>query len=141
MPVYLLNVLCCPATGFWCPERKLTIRVEHIPGRDNKGADQESRKGTESCDWTIHRKMFKRINSRWGPLDVDLFAARHNTQLQRFFSYHLDPLAESVDAMEENWVDLNLHAVSPFMLIDRILQKIWREEVNQVVLTAPVWSN
>ena len=33
--------------------------------------------------------------------DVDLFAARHNTQLERFYSFCPDPAAEATDALTQ----------------------------------------
>ena len=125
----------------WCLSRGITIKAEHIPGRENHEADSESRKGTESSDWMLHPDIFRELDCKWGRFDVDLFVARHNAQLPRFFSYHLDPLAEAVDALSQPWINLCPYAFPPFILLGRVLQKIWREKVRQVVLIAPVWPN
>lgn len=79
----------------WCLSREIAIQAEHIPDRENQEADSESRKGTDSSDWMLHPDIFQELNCRWGRFNVDLFAARHNVQLSRYFSYHLDPLALS----------------------------------------------
>ena len=77
---------------------------------------------------------------RWGPLDVDLFATRHNTQLKSFFSYHPDPAALASDALVQSWGDLNCYAFPPFVLLGRVLQKIRQERVKKVILIAPNWT-
>ena len=87
----------------WCIQRSITICAEHISGVDNVGADTESRKQLGLAEWKLNQQLFARINAKWGPLDVDLFAVRHNHQLQRYFSYGPDPEAEAVDALAQNW--------------------------------------
>jgi hypothetical protein len=76
-----------------------------------------------------------------GPLDINLFAARHNTQLPRFFSYRPDPMAEAVDALSQEWTNLSLYAFPPFILLGRVLRKIRTDKVHQAVLLAPIWPN
>ena len=125
----------------WCLSRQITLQAEHIPGRENTDADRESRKGTDSSDWMLHPEIFMELDRKWGRFDVDLFAARHNTQLPRYFSYHLDPLAEAVDALSQPWMNMTPYAFPPFILLGRVLQKIWREKVHQVVVVAPIWPN
>ena len=75
------------ALDLWerCMERKITIHVEHIPGKVNQEADMESRQALDSSDWKLNSKLFRMLEQEWGPFDVDLFAARHNMQLPRFF--------------------------------------------------------
>lgn len=99
----------------WCLNRKITIQAEHIPGRHNKEADKESRKGADYSNWRLHPEiLFKELNSRWGSFDIDLFAARHNTQLMRFYSYHLDLSAEAVDALSQPWSDLPMPSLPSY---------------------------
>ncbi len=44
-------------------------------------ADEESR------DWMLDKRVFQTIQTRTGPLSIDLFASRLTTQLQNFFSW------------------------------------------------------
>ena len=125
----------------WCIARKITILAEHIPGRENKEADKESRKGADPSDWMIQPEVFQEIDKKWGPLDIDLFAARHNTQLRRFFSYRLDPMAEAVDALNQKWTEMTPYAFPPFILLGRVLRKIRMDQVRHAVVIAPVWPN
>ena len=101
----------------WCLTRKITLQAEHIPGRENVGADSESRRGADPSDWMLLPEVFQEIYHRLGPLDIDLFAARHNSQLPRFHSYRLDHLAEAVDALGQKWSTLHPYAFPPFILL------------------------
>jgi hypothetical protein len=99
----------------WCLERSITVEAHHLPGRLNTVADYESRAGPDSSDWQLDPVVFQKINSKWGPFAVDLFATRLTAQLPRFVSWKPDPVAEAVDAFTLDWSQLaNLfHRVSP----------------------------
>ena len=71
----------------WCLERSLTIHAIHIPGTQNSVADSQSRRGVKYSDWMLDPVIFSAVAEKWGLPDIDLFAAHHNTQLRRFFSY------------------------------------------------------
>ena len=113
----------------WALSRKITLQAEHIPGRENEGADRESRRGEDPSDWTLHPDVSQGINHRWGPLDINPFAARHM------------PMAEAVDALSQEWTNLSLYAFPPFILLGRVLRKIRMDKVHQAVLLAPIWPN
>ena len=123
----------------WCIQKNITLCAEHIPGVDNVGADRESRKRMGLAEWMPNRQLFVEIHKKWGPLDVDLFAARHNYQLQRYFSYQPDPGAEAIDALAQDWKNLRPYAFPPFNLLGRCLKKIRQEKVQVAVIIAPVW--
>ena len=125
----------------WCMERKITIHAEHIPGKVSKEADAESRQTLDSSDWKLNSKLFRMLEQEWGPFDVDLFAARHNTQLPRFFSFRPDPQAEAVDALSQSWTNLCPYAFPPFVLIGRTIQKLRKERVPRAVIITPIWPN
>ena len=67
----------------WCIHRNITICAEHVPGVDNVEADQESRKQISLVECMLNRYYFRNLLKRWGNLEADLLAARHNHQLQR----------------------------------------------------------
>ena len=125
----------------WCLTRRITIHAEHIPGVYNTVADAESRRSFEPSDWKLHKGVFDQLQKVWGPHNVDLFAARHNRQLPRYFSFKPDPEAEAVDALAQCWSDLRAYAFPPFALIGRCLRKLEQEEVKELVLIVPVWHN
>ena len=97
-------------------------------------ADAESRQRFEPSDWKLHKGVFDQLQKVWGPYNVDLFAAQHNRQLPRYFSFKPDPEAEAVDALAQCWSDLKTYAFPPFALIGRYLRKLEREQVKELVL-------
>lgn len=82
----------------WCRHRNLTIKDVHLPGKLNVRADKESRRQMEPSDWKLKTQMFQKILQKRGPLNIDLFAARHNTQVPEYFSWHPNPEALATDA-------------------------------------------
>ena len=122
----------------WCLDRQISLTVEHLPGKNNQAADEESRAVRDRCDWMIHLELFPRIHQEMGPLDVDLFASHLTYQLPRFYSWRPDPLAEATDAFTQDWSQFHGYANPPWCLLLQTLSKIQREKAK-VLLIAPVW--
>lgn len=122
----------------WCLARKITLRAEHIPGRLNVIADAESQAKPDAADWKLDSEVFKVLNHSFSPFTVDLFANRNNTQLERFYSYLPDPLAEQYDALVQPWREENAYAFPPFNLISKCLRKISLEGATLLII-CPVW--
>ena len=57
------------------------VHAEHLPGSCNIEADRISCHPFNSSDWRLDHSVFQKLVSLWGPFDIDLFAARHNSQL------------------------------------------------------------
>ena len=76
----------------WCLERNIHIQAQYLPGVVNQVADMESRSMKDRSDWKLDRSIFLKINKRYGPVEVDLFATRLTNQCRRYFSWRLDPL-------------------------------------------------
>ena len=124
----------------WALERDITITAQHIPGVFNGIADTESRLERDRSDWMLSPEVFQKISQALGPLEVDLFASRLTHQLPHFFSWRPDPLAEAVDAFQQDWSEVKGFANPPWCLIGHVLNKI-RSQEAQVVLVAPVWKS
>ena len=123
----------------WALDRNITLVAQHIPGVSNTIADAESRTLRDRSDWMLCPQIFQTIKKAFGPLDVDLFASRLTHQLPRFFSWRPDPLAEAVDAFQQDWGRLKGFANPPWCLIGRVLSQARRQQA-QLVLVAPVWK-
>ena len=65
----------------WCMNRDITLTAEHLPGFLNTIADEESRVMKDNSDWMLHPRVFNRIQRRWGPLEVDMFASHSTFQV------------------------------------------------------------
>ena len=64
----------------WCLDRRLHLTAEHLPGRLNLVADQESRMLGDSSEWKLNPAVFKALMAQLGPCTVDLFASRLTAQ-------------------------------------------------------------
>ena len=123
----------------WCLDRKIHVSAEHLTGVLNLRADRESRVITDSSDWKLNPASFKILVPKWGPLQVDLFASRLTFQLPRFVSWKPKPYAIATDAFLMNWEYIRGYAFPPFALIGRCLQQVMTQNVDHLVLVAPVW--
>ena len=120
-------------------ERRITLVAEHIPGRLNTVADAESHTIRDHWDWKLNPGIFSRIQQRFGPLQIDLFASRISTQLPRFFSWRPDSQVEATDAFLQSWEGRN-YANPPWALIPRVLSQV-RTQQADLILVAPVWKS
>ena len=124
----------------FCLEKGILLSAEYLPGRLNVRADWESRHSSDSSDWMLDPGLFKAINNLWGPLHIDLFASRHNSQLKRYVSWRPDPFAESVDAFLREWTQLGAYMFPPFSMIPRCLSKVIKDKAT-VILVTPAWQS
>lgn len=74
------------------------------------------------------------------PPSIDLFASRLNAKVDIFVSWHPEPGCHSVaDAFNLCWTSYQCYAFSPFCLINRVLSKLQRDNVDQFLLITPIW--
>ena len=99
-------------------------------------SDWQSRHFRDSSNWKLNPKVFHSIDQLWGPLTIDLFADRMNTQLRNYVSWLPDPFAQATDAFQIPWSNLKGYCFPPFSLICRCLAKI-RKDQGTMVLIAP----
>ena len=87
----------------WCLAKNITPKASHLPGSLNEKADEESRIMKDRSDWMLCPKIFRTIQTRFGPLGIDLFASRLSKQLPTYASWRPDPEAIQTDAFSMNW--------------------------------------
>ena len=124
-----------------CLSKKIMITstAEHLPGIQNVQADLESRQMRDTSNWMLNKGIFKQINQMWGPLKIDLFADRLNTQLENYMSWRPDPYAMGMDAFQIPWNNKRGYAFPPFCLITRCLSKVLKEK-SEIVIITPAWQ-
>ena len=123
----------------WCESRNNFIIAAHIPGKSNEIADKMSRSLKDNMEWKLNADIFKKICDIFGRPEIDLFASRINKQVVRYFSWKPDPDAEAVDALSENWKHLFFYAFPPFNMINRVLNKVERDDAKGIIVV-PYWS-
>ena len=122
----------------WCIQRQIEISAQHLPGKLNVTASFLSRHLRDRIDWILYPDLFAKINSRWGPLEIDLFASRFSAQLPHFYSWRADPEAVAMDAFMQRWTGVKAFTHPPWCLVSRVLQKVTLERATLVLIT-PLW--
>lgn len=124
----------------WCLQRNLTII--HSISLVCRTASRFSVEETAGIQWLeTGLECIPGSVEEVGPFRIDLFAARHNTQLRSFFSYHPDPESLASDALAQNWKGWSCYAFPPFALMIQVLQKIRQDKVRNAVIIAPNWPS
>ena len=124
----------------WCLERNIHIQAQHLPGVLNYRADTESRTLKDRSDWSLDKDTFSKINERYGPIEVDLFASRLTNQCRRYFSWRPDPYAEATDAFLQDWSSIRGFANPPWNMIPRVIMKTQSQKAD-VILVTPIWKS
>ena len=122
----------------WCLDRGVQLSAQHLPGKKNLRADYLSRYLRDRSDWVLDAELFGMINSRLGPLEVDLFTTRFSARLPRFFTWRPDPMGEATDALAQDWSGFLGYANPPWCLVARTLQKVRAQEAT-IVIVVPLW--
>ena len=123
----------------WCIKRQIWISAAHIPGKENKVADAESRKINLDAEWKLNHNFLEQAMEelQFSP-KLDLFASRLNFQYNAYVSYKPDPDAVAVDAFSICWRDIEFYAFPPFSVVHRVLKKILLDKAEGVVVV-PDW--
>ena len=87
----------------WSIQKNIFLVTEHLPGKDNLVADQESRSMKDRCDWMLNPLVFNQIQLQMGPLETDLFVSQLTKQLPQFYSWRPDQKAQGTDAFNQDW--------------------------------------
>jgi hypothetical protein len=114
------------------------VQATYLPGVLNQRADRLSRTHLDRNDWRLSGAVFRKLQQRWGPHDVDLFASHRNNLLPRFHSWLPNPGAEAVNTLRQPWCQINGFANPPPGLIGPVLRKAMREGAS-LTLIAPHW--
>ena len=123
----------------WCKSKGITLIPSHIPGKENTNADKQSREIRDSGDWKLKTKIFKQLQQLRGPLNIDLFSMEWNKQLPQFYSWGNQPHSMGQDALSFSWEKTGNYAFPPFILINKVIQKIMMENVR-ILLITPLWQ-
>jgi len=124
----------------WCLRRGLFHVAQHLPGVLDVDADRISRERGDRSEWRLSAAAWAEVEQAFGPHTVDLFAARHNTLLPRYFSRFLDLESAAEDALQQDWAaEGNPYAHPPFVLLPQVLRKVREQQVPAISIVAPIW--
>ena len=89
--------------------------------------------------WAPVLQIVNRIFRFWGTPLVDMFTTASNTHLPWFMSLIPEPRALVVDALSQNWQGRSMYMFPPFILLNKVIQKLWSTQAAEVILIAPWW--
>ena len=121
---------------------RLHLTTTYIQSSCNDIADSQSRQGAnDDIEWTLVQQVFDKIADFFTTPEVDLFANRLNHRLPKYVSWHRDPGAMAVDALNICWTQFKyMYVFCPFSLIPRVLSKVQRTAaVSQLLMVVPLW--
>ena len=126
----------------WCLARGIRLRCLHLAGILNIRADKISRQYESRSEYMLRPEVFRSLERRWGPHDVDLFAARHNHQTPAYYSRQLDSAAlPGADAFLHDWSQhRSAYANPPFFLIPQVLRQVRQQRVVAMTIVVPDWG-
>ena len=106
----------------WCLRQGISLKAQHLPGKDNVIADEESRVMKDRSDWMLNPTVFNKMKQIQA-MEIDLFASRLTTQLPNYFSWRPDPWARATDVFLQDWSNMKtyMYANPPWNLIGRVL--------------------
>lgn len=124
----------------WAILRNIWLVAVHLPGKENVEADKLSRVNHGSTEWSLSCHLFVKIQSRFGPLNFDLFASRLNNKLPLYASWKPDPGAKLCDSLSFDWASVKGYAFPPFALIGKVLRKVNHDKCS-LVIVVPEWPS
>lgn len=68
---------------------------------------------------------------------IDLFASRLSIQKAKCFTWKADPHSLSTAAIQQEWSQETLYAFPLFLLMQKVLSKLTKDEVNAVIWITP----
>ncbi len=105
----------------WSNANLLSLRVTHVHGVMNKGADLLSRGNPLYREWKLNREVVEQIWGIYGRATVDLFTSHNNAQCPLFFSLKDQSAPLGIDALAHEWPRTLLYAFPPITLISPTL--------------------
>ena len=96
------------------------------------------------ANWSLSDPAATKMFTRWGRPDVHLMASDMSRKAPVFFSWtRADQEAWGLDSLAQDvhWNQFELpYCFPPFPLLQQVLDKCKRQEVDRMILVAPWWS-
>jgi hypothetical protein len=123
----------------WCITKDIWLSASHLAGVLNVQADTNSRVFHDQTEWKLDSRIFQEIVKLSRTPQIDMFASRLNYQVEPYIAWMPDPWALAIDAFSISWKDYYIYAFPPFSLLNRVLQRMRKEEVEGIIV-APSWT-
>ncbi|CAL4170226.1 unnamed protein product, partial [Meganyctiphanes norvegica] len=121
-----------------CQCHRITLVPSHLKGVLNVLADQGSRKGTISTEWSLDPESFWWVCKKVGIPQVDLFATRDNTQLPGYVSPCPDSAALGMDAFSLDWNQWrSIYLFPPQSLVPQVCRRLAQFRGTGFLIASP----
>jgi hypothetical protein len=121
--------------------RTLNAKIEPIHLRREDPRIQLANGGSkipDSDDWSIDEASFQKLNAKYGPFTIDLFAADNNAKVKSFYSEFFSELSMGVNAFCHSWDGETAWVCPPVKCIISRVCKIEKTKGSGVLLI-PKW--
>ena len=123
----------------WTERANISLRPQFVMGEKNVLADILSRSDKViGSEWTLHQEVVNELIHKW-PANIDLFATALNYRLPNYFSPVPDGQAIAVDALLQNWDNIQGYAFPPTAIIRKVINHLRESTGTTVTLIAPHW--
>ena len=92
-------------------------------------------------EWSLHPEVMNLIFRLWRTPVVDRFATVHNTHLPQFMALVPEPRALAIDALSQDWQGKSMYMFPPFLLLNKVIQKLRTTQTGEMILIAPWWPS
>jgi hypothetical protein len=125
-------------------QRRLVPLIYHIAGEINPG-DKPSRAILGPKEYKLCTKVYQEFNQRWGPVQMDCFAAKWNHQHHRYITFQrTDRQAVAYDFLVQPISKIHQGVLwmfpPPHTKLLRTLFKIIKEHNLKCILILPMWA-
>jgi hypothetical protein len=121
--------------------RALNAKIEPIHLRREDPRIQLADGGSkipDSDDWSIDEASFQKLNTKYGPFTIDLFAADNNAKVKNFYSECFSKSSKGVNAFCHSWDGEKAWVCPPVKCIISAVGKIEKTKGSGVLLI-PKW--
>ena len=116
----------------------IALTVRYIPSDQNVLADALSR-GSPFDDLRLRGATWRELERRWGPHDVDRYAAPESARLARFNSVLPCGESEGAPALAQCWAGTNSYVFAPPTELPRVAQLLQECPSAAATLVVPHW--
>ena len=119
-------------------KQQVSIIPVYVPSEENLHADFASR-FKNLPDLHLLPSVFRKICSRWGNPEIDLFASPQSAQVAQFMAWDNAESAVVFDALSLPWSFDLAYVFPPIPLIPRVIQKLL-QAIGDYILITPFWT-
>jgi len=100
--------------------------------------DEDDEVFVDRMDFSLRSDWLEYVRHKFGPWDIDRFAAEHNTTSLRFNALFDSPRAEAVDALAQDWRAGISFLLPDFHILDKVIEKVEYDDASAIIVV-PEW--